>query len=121
LAKKRIKPNTSVTWAQAVRDILIGSMNKGQLPILAAFAIVFLIILKMPEEDVSTLAFDIFDSIKKGYLLGYILFIITLLTSFFSFKYLRKSYSYEYKRIGREKSELQKKITGIDFESSEDK
>jgi len=67
-----------VTWAQAFRDIVVASINKGQLPILMVGIIFLVIVVKMPEKDVSKLAFEIVQDLKTLHLLGYALFIVTL-------------------------------------------
>ena len=67
-----------VTWAQAVRDIVVASINKGQF-LVAIVGIIFLVmVVKMPEKDVSKLAFEIVQDLKTLHLLGYALFIVTL-------------------------------------------
>jgi len=67
-----------VTWAQAVRDVLVASINKGQF-LVAIVGIIFLVIVvKMPEKDVSKLAFEIVEDLKTLHLLGYALFVVTL-------------------------------------------
>lgn len=73
------KPHpVQVTWAQAFRDVLVASINKGQF-LVAIVGIIFLVmVVKMPEQDVSKLAFKIVEDLKTLHLLGYALFFVTL-------------------------------------------
>ena len=52
--------------------------KQGQLPILMVGIIFLVIVVKMPEKDVSKLAFEIVQDLKTLHLLGYALFIVTL-------------------------------------------
>jgi uncharacterized membrane protein len=53
-----------VTWAQAVRDIVVASINKGQLLVFLCGIIFLAIVLRMPEKDVGRLAFEIVRRFK---------------------------------------------------------
>lgn len=108
----------SVTWAQAFRDTVIASMNRGQLPVLGGMFIFALIIWKMPEQDVSKLAFMILENIKKFQLIAYPLLIIVTLLYFYHVRFMRKDFSRELERIGKEKSALQSSLSGNKFKSS---
>ncbi|MDH3353436.1 MAG: hypothetical protein OEL87_03240, partial [Nanoarchaeota archaeon] len=64
---KRRKKNPggyTITWAQACRDVLISSMNRGQLPIIGVLSIFFLLVWKMPSVDATLFAFSILESLK---------------------------------------------------------
>jgi hypothetical protein len=64
--------------SQAVRDVLVASINKGQFPLAVVGGLIALLIFKMPPSDVSKLVFDMLDMLHRGELVGYIL-------SFFGF------------------------------------
>jgi hypothetical protein len=110
-----------MTWAQAFRDIVVTSMNRGQLPVLGLIGIVVLLLWKMPESDVSKLVFDIFQELKNGQLLAYPLWLITVAGWFYHAKSMRQMFSDEAARIGREKSQPQSKISNTKFKSSDKK
>jgi len=116
--KQITKPE--VTWAQAARDVLIASMNRGQLPILGIIGIVFLVVWKMPNEEASRLAFDLVEKLSNLEMWAYILLVITLVGWYLHARLMRKEFSNEYRRIGREKSELQRKLAGIKYQSSDE-
>lgn len=107
-----------MSWAQACRDIVVTSMNRGQLPILGMIAVVLVLVWKLPEERATELVFSLLHALLEGPLVGYALFIITVAGWFFHAKWMRKMFSEEAKRIGKEKSGLQSALTGDKFSSS---
>jgi hypothetical protein len=108
-----------MTWSLAIRDILITSMSKGQAPLICITGVVALIIWKMPGGDVSRLVFDIVDRLSDWSLVGYVFFFLTGVGWFFHAKMMRDRFADESRRIGLEKSELQKRVSGVEFESSQ--
>jgi hypothetical protein len=123
MASKRKQRNNAAqskfTWAQAARDIVVTSMNRGQLPILGVLAVVFLMVWRMPEGDVSKLVFSVVSHLKDGDLWGYALSLV-LAGGWYSYaKNMRKKFSVECERIGREKSALQGKLAGTNYRSSD--
>lgn len=115
------KLNGTVTWAQAVRDIFVTSMNRGQLPVLGLIAIVLMLIWKMPDADAGKLMHDLLAALRAGEMWSYGLLAATLAGWFFHAKLMRREFSDEALRIGREKSELQGKLSGVKYESSDRK
>ena len=114
---RRKSPN-GVTWAQACRDIVVTSMNRGQLPVLGMLAVALLLIWKMPNEEASKLVFEVVASLRRGEMWGYPALLATLAGWFFHTKSMRKSFSAEAERIGREKSDLQSTLSGVKYKSS---
>lgn len=93
-------------------------MSRGQLPVLGGMLIFALIIWKMPSEDVSKLAFKIYENIINLRLVSSILLFIVLLLYFLHVRFTRKEHSKELERISVEKSELQSLLAGKKFKSS---
>lgn len=87
------QPNNKVTLAQAIRDVLITAMNRGQLPLLFILACCFLVLCRLPVEQLSSLVFEIIQGLKDGYLIGYGLFIITVILWYWDGRKVRKKYS----------------------------
>lgn len=112
---------SKVTVAQAFRDVVIASMNKGQLPGLAVAAVAWIILWRMPSKDLGKLAFEIFNQLVKGYLLGWGLWLITIFLWWFHAKYTRALYKEELSRIGQRKSAAQNKAAGRKFNGSRSK
>lgn len=117
-AAPRKPRNGHVTWAHAVRDIFVTSINRGQLPVLGMIAVALLMLWKMPADDVSSLASEILHSLQNGELWGYLLFVLTLIGWYSHAKRMRKMFSAEAERIGTEKSRLQEKLVGHNYKSS---
>ena len=106
--------------SQALRDVLVASINKGQFP-LAVFALIFgLIIFKMPPEDVSKLVFEVLGMLQRWEMVGYIL-------SFFGFggwfvhaKWQRQMITNEMRRLSIERTKAQGSKMGSLIKSSEE-
>ena len=108
-------------WSQALRDMVISSINRGQLPILGFFIVLVALIFRMPADDVSKLVLDIFTSMKHGETISYPLLIASLFGWFSHARWQRKEFSKECARIGKEKSDLQSKLANRKFKSSDKK
>lgn len=119
--KKQQQKQGGMSWAQAARDIVVTSMNRGQLPILGMIAVAMVLVLKMDEVTASAFVVSIVEALKSGALLGYFLFVVSIAGWFFHAKWMRKMFSQETKRIGREKSGLQSALSGQKFQSSDRK
>ncbi|MFJ2992719.1 hypothetical protein [Pandoraea sp. NPDC087047] len=115
--KKQQRAN--VSWAQAVRDMVTASINRGQLPLFGFFFIIVVLVLKMPAEDVSRLVFELLACLKQGELIAYIVSGLLALGWFWHAKVMRKISSDEFDRIGNEKSRLQSQVTGVPYKSSD--
>lgn len=109
-------PQVKVTIAEAVRDISITAINRGQvLPIVLAL-IAIIIILKLPITALENIVIRVFEG-HLGYV-STILLIIVLLVWNWHAKRMRKQFSAELERVGREKSMLQNKTQKKQFKSS---
>jgi len=109
-----------VNFWKFLRDVLLASMSKGQLPAATLSLIFIIMILKMPSEDVSKLVFSLFEWLREGMLLGYALFVLTLAGWAFHAKYQRRLQSREIDRLADERNEWQKKALGGRVESSKE-
>jgi len=118
MAGKSDQGGRRVSWAEAVRDVLITSMNKGQLPMLAVCACVFLIIFRMPKSDVSTLASEIVARLVEWTLVGWGTTVVISFCWWFQAKQARSEYTAELARIGEQKSRAQDAAAGQKFPGS---
>lgn len=118
MAGKSDQGGKGVSWAEAVRDVLIASMNKGQLPVLAVSACVFLMIFRMPKEDVSVLASEIVARLVDWTLVGWATTIVISFCWWFQAKHARSEYTAELARIGEQKSRAQDAAAGQKFPGS---
>lgn len=107
-----------ITWPQMFRDVLIASMNKGQLPLIIVLFVVILTVWKMPSEDVSKLVFFTVDQLINGMLFGYFLFSATLIGWFFHARWQRKRLTSEIERVSMERTKIQEQNLGNQVKSS---
>lgn len=116
---KLAQKNGRMSWAQAFRDIVVTSMNRGQLPVLGMIAVAMLLIWRLPEEKAGELVFSILAALGQGELWAYVFLVLTIGGWYLHSKWMRKMFSAETKRIGREKSDLQSQLAGEKFKSSD--
>lgn len=102
------RPHKVTAW-EMFRDIFVTAINKGQFPVVLLGLLFVILAVRLPPQDLKEFASRIIEYLKSGYLLGYLLFIITLTGWFFHAKRLRRKSYIEQERIGDEKSDLQKK------------
>jgi hypothetical protein len=117
-ASKKDKDKPSFTWAQATRDIVVTSINRGQLPILGMIAVALLVLYRLPEGDVGKIALEVIESLKRGELWAYLVELATVIAWYVHSRAMRKAFSEEAERIGREKSRVQSQAAGVEFKSS---
>jgi hypothetical protein len=108
-----------VTLWHALRDVLIASMNKGLFLPTVAFLTTIAMILKMPAQDVSRLAFEILKKLENGDLVGYVLSVLLTSGWYVHSKYQRRSIVAEQRRISEERNEWQNRALRGNIESSE--
>src|ERR1035437_8034488 len=104
------KNTSKFTWAQMLRDVLIESMRRGQLPILAVVGMILLFLWKTPSDYYTTLWEKIFE-LKGSIICGSLsLNVILVLGWYFNAKGLRKRFKDENMRIIEERNALQLKL-----------
>lgn len=118
-ARSRREPSKVTAW-QALRDIMVASMNKG-LFIPAALTLIFLFMLyKMPDQDVAKLVFRILDDIENGSLIGYIVAGLSSGAWFIHSRWQRRTIHAEMERLALERNELQHRLLGGNMSSSDE-
>ena len=103
--KNKKVPHTVGFW-EAIRDIFVAMINKGQFLIALPALIVALIIYKMPGKDVARMAAQIMGDLSSGYLFGWVLAIVAIMGWYFHAKYQRRIADREIKRICNERNRL---------------
>ena len=116
MAKPQERNHPGVTVAQAVRDVLIASLNKGQFPVALLTLVILSLIWKMPSEDVSTLVFMMFTRLEYW---GYPLSVLAFGGWFFHARRQRRLIVAELERISHERDKVQEKTLGNRVKSSE--
>lgn len=107
MAVKPKNSKTTVSWAQAFRDIIIKAMDRGQLLPVLLFLVLLAFIFKMSEENVYEFGVGIVNGFKDFSLFGWFVAAIVAILWAGHARQMRRNHSSEYQRIGREKSELQ--------------
>jgi hypothetical protein len=105
-------------WAM-LRDVLIASINKGQLPIAGIILFLIILAIKMPSEQAGKLLFELLDLFVKWKIVGWVLFGFSVFGWFIHLKIQRRVFTKEISRAGDEKTKLQKRLLPKQIESSE--
>jgi hypothetical protein len=105
-------PQPPVTWAQAVRDIVVASINKGQLPTAIFGAVLLLLIWKLPAQGVAALVDRMLDGLQRWTLLGWALFIASVGGWYVHSRYQRRVMGKEIRRLSAERTKLQDTLGG---------
>lgn len=119
MAKLWKNQTKTIGWPQAIRDIVVASINKGQLPILGIIAVMLVVLWRIPPQDLSKLVDKLFELTAKHQILAYALNVILIIGWYIHSRFLRKMFSTEMERIGNEKSVLQNIVAGREFKSSD--
>jgi hypothetical protein len=107
-----------VTIAQAARDIVIAAMNKGQLIPVVLGAGIIIILWRMPSDDVTKLANRLLDMLSNHAIVGYALWLVTIMVWYVHATHVRNVHNVESGRIGKEKSRLQEQLSDRALPSS---
>lgn len=103
-----------------LRDVLVTSIMRGQVPVTIAGIIVVLMILRMPREDVGELTFRVIDAVERRWVAGYVLAALFLVGWCLHARYQRKAIAAEMDRLSAERTELQHRVLGSKIRSREE-
>ena len=103
-----------------LRDVLIAALNKGQLLPALMGIILMIVAYRLPPADLGALMREILEKLQNSGFLGWALFVIVSGTWCVVSLRTRKKHRAELRRIGLEKSELQKRLLGLDAPSTRD-
>jgi hypothetical protein len=114
----RLSAGRKIGFWQAIRDIMVMSMNKGQFPIALLGLVIICFVLKMPANDVSRFVFEILGLFKSLHLVGWALGMTTSLGWLLHSKHQRRMIDKEMTRISRERDDNQAKLLEKELTSS---
>lgn len=117
-AQQNHKNEHRMTWAQAFRDIVITAMNRGQFPILVVGAVIFVLIYRLNANQSFQLLKEFISKLEDFSILGWVLWVLTIGLWVVYAKKVRKNFSVEMSRVGREKSKAQEKASRRKLPSS---
>lgn len=86
---------TKVSISQAIRDVFIASINRGQFPFAIFGAIVLLLVFKIPSGEVVPLIKWIASSLSGLSLVGYLLFVFSVFAWYFHVQRIRRELTTE--------------------------
>ena len=120
--KKNYQQNRNIVhksnfWGM-VGNVLVQSINKGQLPIAGVILIIITIIFKLPSERVYDLVKQLIDIATVYQIGGWILFGISIFGWIISSKSLRRNHTQEIRRLSTERTKLQEKLLNKELPSS---
>jgi len=115
---KAEKPSARVGFPQAIRDVLIASMKKGQFPLALLGLLLITMVARMPPADVSRLVFEIFAGLRNGCLVGYALAGVLVIGWRLHAKWQRSSIQSEMERLSDFRNDVQKQELGDRVKSS---
>lgn len=122
---KKIAPNNAVksidnqkvSWVgditYPIRDLLIKSMERGQLLLCGVLVVIMIFLFRLPENDLSAFTTNLLNRVQSNDIWGFILFFTVCLVWFFHNRYIRKIHRKEITRITNEKDEIQKKLFNL--------
>ena len=101
-----------------ISQVIIASINKGQLLLMAFFVILLVLLIKMPSSEMPMLAKHIFNTFESWHILGWVFASLEAIAWYFTSKMSRKSQVLEMNSVSEEKSILQKAALGKDLKST---
>lgn len=110
---------TKVTWAHCARDVITRAMSTGQMLPLCIFVVIVILLTRLPAEEISGVFHDLINSLTNGSALGWYLCCVALVLWAGHAKIMRKSFSVEAERIGKEKTDLQQQQTNLPLGTSD--
>lgn len=105
------KQQVQVTWAQAWRDVMLRAMSSGQLVPITISIVLMIFAWRLPQDELSRLAFSIVDGFKEHSLAGWAISVVLVLLWSWHARVMRRCFSSEAQRIGNEKTKYQQKQT----------
>ena len=118
VAVSKKNPNRPVGLWEAIRDVLIESMRKGQLPPVAVGMVFALFLVKTPSDYYPTIWNKIFELRQTILVSSLVLNLVVCIGWFWNARSLRRTFQAENERIITERNLLQEKL-GVSVESSE--
>lgn len=114
----RANQNRQIGWPQAIRDIVLRIVSKGQLLLLIVGMILLIIVLRMPQEEVGHLALRLVEVFETEKLLGYLFAFCILVAWTVHSKYQRRIIHDEMARLSVERNEVQSHALGNQIKPS---
>jgi hypothetical protein len=112
------KSNRKIGFWDAVQNVLIYSMDKGQAPLIVGSIIIILLIVKLPESYLMNLIDRVLNRLTAGFLVGYGLCFISVIGWYINVRFVLVIKDKEIQRLSNERNHYQQKCIG-NMESSQ--
>lgn len=90
-----------------IKEIVIASMNKGQFLVAGLWLLLFILFLKLSQDQAYAILVNFCKLLVNGQIAGWVLFGIVVIAWFLHSKYQRRNFTREMKRIAQEKKDIQ--------------
>lgn len=110
--------NQQFTWAQAVRDIVVEAIRKGQILALTVAGAILLFLWRLPDQSLLLVWQDVRDGANRNWILSFVCNLLLVGGWFVHSRRLRRTFEGEFERISAERNQLQKQL-GVGVRSSE--
>ena len=101
-----------------IQNVLIASINKGQLPFAGIILFVLILLIKYPQDKIPTLVENLFNISTFNSIFGWCIGIFTTFSGYYINKRQRREHTKEIQRLSNQKKSLQEKINGGKLPSS---
>ena len=118
--KKQEPASPEVTWPQALRDVVVHSMDRGHLIPTGLFILAGIYFVRVPGGDLASQMGRLAQWLKDGSLVGYALAGGFLVFGGMIFGFIRTVHRGEIKRISDERTYWQERALNRTLESSDD-
>lgn len=115
--RKKREYNRPNFWGM-IQNVLIASLNKGQLLGGVVGLCVIIMVIKLPSEDTKELILEFLAKFGDYHYIGWILGVFSTIGWYFGTKRTRRIHTEEIRRISEEKKQLQIQLTKKKLRSS---
>lgn len=110
--------NNQIGWPQAVRDVLLRIVGRGQLLLFFFGFIIFVMVIRMPQGEIGPLLHRMLEIFEVHHLLGYFLFVCALIGWGYHARAQRRWWHDEMDRVSKERNKVQTHALGDKVKNS---
>lgn len=109
-SKNRNNPYRPNVWGW-LRDVLIASMDRGQLPGMTIAVILIILFIRYPSDEIPELIDKLLNISNLNRILGWIVAGVVVFGGYLVTRWLKITHTKEIQRISDEKKELQQQLS----------
>ena len=114
-------PPPQVSMWQAMQNVTIHSLDRGQFLQVGILAITGLLVWKLDGKDAASVLKELFRIFQGGWLFGWIIGVTALVAWYTHVKWMRNATQKEFTRLAEERNTLQQRLTDSQINSSRPK